>query len=1815
MARRSQCSSAGDNPLDPSYLPPHYREEYRLAINALIEADLEGYYGFLHEANVVDFLSQPEIEYIRCMVKGPRPIAQLDRRYIIGDGDGSSDTYWPIQSDLDAPGLDLGWPQPHRFVGPTEITTLVNPSAPEMPSIKEQVRRMIKNAQQVIAMAMDMFTDVDIFADILNAAMRNVAVYVLLDELNAHHFVAMANNCKVNLDEVKFLRVRTVSGSTYFCHTGMSFKGQMTNRFMLVDCRIVLSGNYSFMWSFEKIHRCIAHVFLGELVATFDEEFRILYAQSEPLVTENPKTYAEDYGNLPGRHNIGNTPIFKREYPPTEEHAEWLVRSFEDEMNVHPKMLAFRRVESIRSSADEPLPAHATKQFGRERSYMDQRRLMKVPKTKEMGGFKRHGYTGLPSYPQMNAVNREEQHIEGLEIQSAHFPREQFFNQRTSLEPGNDAYYKSRDHKFHQLDQVPGPDFPHEMDDAELPGDYDHVQRYLHSCPGMEAAPAGNLLLPVHSTPRRHSMGQSYTCQTSPTQPHPPDQKYFFNVHHKRQDQKEGLRDWRISSYLTALQHPEQEDMAEFQRTDFCDNVSYVMQGRPREPEISETRQNNSEFTKAPTSKVNLLPLQPLNPLTLPEKSLDLPVDYQTLLTSARPTPPTTSESSCNTEGDKLEEMQNREPKEINSIREEFVRRRPNLALQRSSRLRHSLIFNSNLEQHSSEDLRHPLSQDDRDNQLKHPPVFFNILEKKRPVTKEPFQWSSLVKSWESSSDSALRTDSKDLPSKEEISEGDKGETTDILLIDSEHKGSSSQRVQPQDALAQNPQTTQRPSVALQRSASFIDMNDPECRLRYFKELAAKRKTELALAKLSTEDKPSKEPVKPNNSLSSDTVGKELALEALKTPQATTAMLPTSPQKLAAGNSQDSKTKAPCSQNLPDKHLKHKLSSDCKMTQECDSSCRAIPTSATDAEKIKLKQQLTDSFSNTVEDKSASAASSGVQLSTNPKLTSQLSPIRNVFSLDFISPQAKLPKVTDSGASSSSVHTEKNVKLSPADSISSQVVTGANVSLQPSSTEQISADLSLTNAVAANPNTCQHPTGTETGLSKQPVPAEARPSQHSTTAETGYAEQTDTSQHTIAKETGLSQHHSAKETDSFQHTTSEEIGAFQHHTAKKNVSSQQLPAKETGPSQHRTAKDIFSQQLTECSQPLNADPAKHPTEMGPSQHLSSVVTSPSKSDSSLYSDPSKPCLHSCTNLLSTSPPAPSAQMQTMLGFAGEITLSIFPISKPHASTSSSSSNIKDSNPLTAVAHPPSTTNKTNTIPITGLLSSETTLPSNISEVEFGSSQNATATGTDFISESSTKKNCLSVNTSLNTTLNDVSQKDMNSANKPSPNILYLTKQNSLNTGSITTPLPETSSNLSLTLTETTPARSTLQTEKCCGHTTSDLFPLPLNTVSLERNSSNSSMPSETDLCANVTIETISVARPTQTDTSPSTEHSPVETSSCIKMTSSLIDSTPRESMFPETGSTTNSTKKDVRTSQNNSLTNISSLMKHSQSHLFTNCNPPECSSTAQSFQKDSSVVSGEIQTVTPTQSLVDTAPLNNDINPTSLVSLPLVTDILSYTSPEACQPVNQLAAEIQTALDITQSASRLPHDPESKGRTDEDQSKEFTKEQKQMQEASVDFVRHVAVEVPIDLGNEKVDNIKETATGKSAETNNAEQSQEPQPCTDALNLQPPAAEKPTHQSSTVNVLSCSNLRDDTKVLLEQISAKNQGRASKMTGTCDAKDNGANGNTQTDKQMSSDLQSRSQTWSSTASPEEREKLLKRMESMRKEKKVYSRFEAP
>lgn len=117
----------------------------------------QGYYEFLQTTDTANFLAQPEIEFIKSMIQAPtsstNPTSgtpELTYHGVGQDEEGSSDTYWPLQSDLAAPGLDLGWPLPqHSFIGPTEVTTLVNPSDPDMPSIKEQARRLIKNARQV----------------------------------------------------------------------------------------------------------------------------------------------------------------------------------------------------------------------------------------------------------------------------------------------------------------------------------------------------------------------------------------------------------------------------------------------------------------------------------------------------------------------------------------------------------------------------------------------------------------------------------------------------------------------------------------------------------------------------------------------------------------------------------------------------------------------------------------------------------------------------------------------------------------------------------------------------------------------------------------------------------------------------------------------------------------------------------------------------------------------------------------------------------------------------------------------------------------------------------------------------------------------------------------------------------------------------------------------------------------------------------------------------------------------------------------------------------------------------------------------------------------------------------------------------------------------------------------------------------------------------------------------------------------------------------------------------------------------------------
>ncbi|XP_054654210.1 protein FAM83H-like [Dunckerocampus dactyliophorus] len=871
MARRSQCSSAGDNPRHPNYLPPHYREEYRLAIDALVEEDLEGYYEFLQRADVVDFLSSPEIQYIQSSVHVPQQSNYQEQTFIETGGESSSDTYWPIHSDLDAPGLDLGWPQLHLFGGPTEVTTLVNPPEPDMPSIKEQARRLIKNAQQVIAIVMDMFTDVDVFADILNAAMRNVAVYILLDEQNAHHFMNMVSNCRVNLQSIQLLRVRTVSGITYHCRSGKSFKGQMMDRFLLTDCRAVLSGNYSFMWSFEKLHRCMAHLFLGQLVSTFDEEFRILFAQSQPLLPDVPVPM-EDVGLLQRRpYPSKRTSLTYREprkLLPMDigTHAEdWTKTSYDEQIETDWRMLPNRTLHG---------PVDVYSRFPAQQSGMEphfNQGHSKFPMM-ESPVLKRHSYVegahGRYNYPFLAQPTTE------FEARGRLFHR----GQPPNVGPGPEVDYSGPEkfwsQQYHSADQYSEPGLPQEMEPFD---NFDPVLNYLSSTRNVDFEQVSEKLQPPADLPLSSSQHQRLKYSASPTPPNTVDDKQFFqepNTDRKDPMVKRGLRNWRINSYLSAFDNPDEGlPVIPPQAPDPFEDPSNPVQQTQPVIELSIPKIPNVREFKIPAlprasqlpsyAKAFTLDLEQAK--KLPEESVK---SEETVSTETKTTP-TPSESSSTTEGDKPEEAEQREPN--TAVRkEESFRRKYNAAIPRSSRLRSSLIFSS-LEQHTAG--QQDEEGDKNETEQAKLPFVSQALGQRRSGARESYGWSRYLKSatFDSAVPEASKQEGSNKPDDKDSSNEDSKSSTEHLEVQEPLKlpnieqgklSPSMSRLMPSES---DMAKTDHPPKTLVTNPLSVDMSDPDKRLMFFKELAAKRKAAMAAeAEKSTQKVHMKTPTDPN---------------------------------------------------------------------------------------------------------------------------------------------------------------------------------------------------------------------------------------------------------------------------------------------------------------------------------------------------------------------------------------------------------------------------------------------------------------------------------------------------------------------------------------------------------------------------------------------------------------------------------------------------------------------------------------------------------------------------------------------------------------------------------------------------------------------------------------------------------------------------------------------------------------------------------------------------------------------------------------
>ncbi|NXY49877.1 FA83G protein, partial [Ceuthmochares aereus] len=135
---------------------------------------------------------------------------------------------------------------------------------------------------QVIAVVMDMFTDVDIFKDLLDAGFkRKVGVYIILDETNVKHFLQMCERAQMHTGHLKNLRVRSTGGTEFFTRSATKFKGALAQKFMFVDGDRAMCGSYSFTWSAARTDRNVITVLSGQVVEAFDKQFQELYLMSK----------------------------------------------------------------------------------------------------------------------------------------------------------------------------------------------------------------------------------------------------------------------------------------------------------------------------------------------------------------------------------------------------------------------------------------------------------------------------------------------------------------------------------------------------------------------------------------------------------------------------------------------------------------------------------------------------------------------------------------------------------------------------------------------------------------------------------------------------------------------------------------------------------------------------------------------------------------------------------------------------------------------------------------------------------------------------------------------------------------------------------------------------------------------------------------------------------------------------------------------------------------------------------------------------------------------------------------------------------------------------------------------------------------------------------------------------------------------------------------------------------------------------------------------------------------------------------------------
>ncbi|XP_069765727.1 protein FAM83F-like [Narcine bancroftii] len=259
-----------------------YCETQRLALEEFLKSGTTDFRKIIKKQGIKDFVSAKEVKKISKNWERYEMDKAMSSQGKAAESDGSL-TYWPEQSDIPIPDLDLGWTEHVVYRGITRATAYMHPPKINDPFIREIVRKMIQEARKVVAVVMDDFTDRNIFQDLLEASYwRQVAVYIVLDHGNLQYFLEMCRGIELNKLKIRNIRVRSIGGTDLYLSTGR-VKGILNQKFMIVDGDKALSGSYSFTWSCARLHRSTFTLFSGQILEAFDMEFRQLYASSDAV--------------------------------------------------------------------------------------------------------------------------------------------------------------------------------------------------------------------------------------------------------------------------------------------------------------------------------------------------------------------------------------------------------------------------------------------------------------------------------------------------------------------------------------------------------------------------------------------------------------------------------------------------------------------------------------------------------------------------------------------------------------------------------------------------------------------------------------------------------------------------------------------------------------------------------------------------------------------------------------------------------------------------------------------------------------------------------------------------------------------------------------------------------------------------------------------------------------------------------------------------------------------------------------------------------------------------------------------------------------------------------------------------------------------------------------------------------------------------------------------------------------------------------------------------------------------------------------------